>query len=246
MKVIPAIDIIGGKTVRLVRGSYSRKMSYTVHPVDAAREWESCGAGFLHVVDLDGAKAGKPVNLDVAEQIAKSVDIPVELGGGYRKVSDIKKALDKGIWRIIIGSKAIEEPEFAREVIKSFKSRVILSVDADKEKLKTRGWERSVGLNIFEMVEKFKAYGAKEMIYTDISRDGTLSGPDAVFLKKFLIRTKIKCVYAGGIKTLAHIKKLKKLSGLGLTGVVVGRSIYDGTLDLEEAVNACEEDNTVS
>ena len=158
MKIMPAIDIINGKTVRLERGKYDRKLSYKVSPVESAREWEAAGADMIHVIDLDGARKGKPVNLSVAEEIARSVSIPIELGGGFRIETDIKKALDKGVARVIVGSKALEEPEFGRNVIKSFKERAIISVDADKNKLKIHGWKKNIDLDLFEVLKRLVSY----------------------------------------------------------------------------------------
>ncbi|HPS20168.1 MAG TPA: 1-(5-phosphoribosyl)-5-[(5-phosphoribosylamino)methylideneamino]imidazole-4-carboxamide isomerase [Candidatus Omnitrophota bacterium] len=237
MKILPAIDIIDGKTVRLERGKYNKKLSYDISPVDAAREWESMGADMLHVIDLDGAKEGKPVNLSVIKEIAHSVSIPIEVGGGYRKESDIKKALNMGIARVIVGSKALEEPEFGRSVIENFKDRVIISVDADRYELRVRGWKKGIAADIFDVFARLRSYGAKRIIYTDISKDGTLSGPDKKLLKDILDRSKLKMIYAGGIKSVAHVKELKKLEKHGLSGAIIGRALYDGTIDLAEAID---------
>ena len=171
MKVIPAVDIIGGKTVRLEQGEYDRKLSYDVSPVDAARKWEAAGAELIHVVDLDGAKEGRPVNLSTVEEIVKAVNVPVEVGGGFRKEIDIKRGLDTGIWRVVIGSKALEDIDFARDCIESFKERVIVSVDAKDYEPRVRGWEEATGLDVFEMMKKFVSFGAKELVYTDIKRE---------------------------------------------------------------------------
>jgi phosphoribosylformimino-5-aminoimidazole carboxamide ribotide isomerase len=246
MKIIPAIDIIEGKTVRLEKGRYEDKLSYAMDPVDAAREWELMGAELLHVVDLDGAKAGEPVNLYVMEQITRAVSIPVQVGGGFRKESDIKKALDKGIWRVIVGSKALVEVDFARDIIDVFKERVILSVDADRGEVKVDGWTRSIDVDLGQAIDRFISFGAREMIYTDISKDGTLMGPDIPLLRKIFERHSAGFIYAGGVRTVEHLIELKELEKVGLTGVIVGRALYDGTLDLREAIHACEADNPLS
>lgn len=246
MKVIPAIDIIAGKTVRLEQGEYDRKLSYTVDPLDAAREWESMGAELIHVVDLDGAREGKSVNLSVVEEVARAVNIPVEAGGGFRRESDIKKALDRGVWRVVVGSMAMEEADFARDILENFKERVILSVDVRENKIQTRGWRKPLDLDIFEILDRLVSFGAKEIIYTDIARDGTLSGPDTAFLKKILGRAKLDFIYAGGVRTIEHLRQLKELEHMGLKGAIVGRAIYDGTLNLKEAINACKTNNSMS
>ena len=246
MKIIPAVDIIGGKTVRLEQGRYDRKLSYDVSPVEAARRWEAAGAELIHVVDLDGAKEGRPVNLGVVKEIVKAVNIPVEVGGGFRKELDIKAALDHGVGRVIVGSKAFEDIDFARDCLENFKDRVILSVDAAGLKLKVRGWKEGVDIDFFEILKKFASFGATEIIYTDIKKDGMLSGPDIPGLKNILSRTGMNIVYAGGVKNIVHIKELTKLEQEGLGGVIVGRSLYEGTIDLKEAINAGKADNPVS
>jgi phosphoribosylformimino-5-aminoimidazole carboxamide ribotide isomerase len=246
MKVIPAIDIIGGKTVRLEQGKFDRKLSYDVPPVDAAREWETAGAELIHLVDLDGAKESRPVNLAAVEEIVRAVNIPVEVGGGFRKEVDIKRALDSGIWRVIVGSRAFEDIDFARDCIENFKERVILSVDAEDFKPRVRGWEKAVDLDLFEILKRFVSFGAKELIYTDIKRDGTLSGPNIEGLKRILSEVDIGIISAGGVKTIEHVKELKKLEPMGLVGVIIGRALYEGTINLGEAINAGKENNSVS
>ena len=246
MKIIPAVDIIDGKTVRLEQGEYDRKLSYDVSPVDAARKWEAAGAELIHVVDLDGAKEGRPVNLSTVEEIVKAVNVPVEVGGGFRKEIDIKRGLDTGIWRVVIGSKALEDIDFARDCIESYKERVIVSVDAKDYEPRVRGWEEATGLDVFEMMKKFVSFGAKELVYTDIKRDGMLTGPNVEALKRILSEVDVRIISAGGVKTIDHIKELKELEPMGLSGVIIGRALYEGTIDLEEAINAGKADNPVS
>ena len=246
MKIIPAVDIIDGKTVRLEQGEYDRKLSYDVSPVDAARKWEAAGAELIHVVDLDGAKEGRPVNLSTVEEIVKAVNVPVEVGGGFRKEIDIKRGLDTGIWRVVIGSKALEDIDFARDCIESFKERVIVSVDAKDYEPRVRGWEEATGLDVFEMMKKFVSFGAKELVYTDIKRDGMLTGPNVEALKRILSEVDARIISAGGVKTIDHIKELKELEPMGLSGVIIGRALYEGTIDLKEAINAGKADNPVS
>ncbi len=246
MKVIPAIDIIGGKTVRLEQGRYDRELDYEVTPVEAARKWESMGAELIHVVDLDGARQGRSVNLPVVKEIVGAVDIPVEVGGGFRKEIDIKDALDHGVWRVVIGSKAFEEIDFARDCLESFHERVILSVDAKGFKPHIHGWEEGLDLDLFDMLKRFVSFGAREIIYTDIQKDGMLSGPSTGQLEKILDAVGVKIVAAGGVKTLEHIVELKKLESRGLSGVIVGRALYEGIIDLREAIDAGKADNPVS
>jgi phosphoribosylformimino-5-aminoimidazole carboxamide ribotide isomerase len=246
MKVIPAIDIIEGKTVRLQQGKYDKKTTYDMDPVDAARAWESLGAELIHVVDLDGARENYPVNFEKVREIVESVNVPVEVGGGFRQEKDIKKALDSGIWRVIIGSKALKDIDFAGDCIKTFKERIIISLDVEDKKLKVHGWQTSLDLDIFDLLRRLVSLGAEEVIYTDIARDGTLSGPNIEGLKEVLEQVDVKIISAGGIRDIGHVKQLKKLEPLGLSGVIIGRALYDGTIKLEEAIDVGKKNYSVS
>jgi phosphoribosylformimino-5-aminoimidazole carboxamide ribotide isomerase len=246
MKIIPAIDLIDGKTVRLEQGEYDRQLSYTIDPVEAAKKWESMGAEMIHVVDLDGARQGKPINLEVAKKIVNCVNVPIEIGGGYRSIEDIENALSQGISRVIVGSRAFEDYEFARLCVNEFVEKVIFSFDVKGFSPSVRGWKKTTDVDFFEILDWFIEYGAKEIIYTDITRDGMLSGPNIENLKKILSKGNIKVISAGGVKNLEHILELKKLEDMGLSGVIVGRAIYDGTLDLKGAIDACKKNNTLS
>ncbi|MFH1552138.1 MAG: 1-(5-phosphoribosyl)-5-[(5-phosphoribosylamino)methylideneamino]imidazole-4-carboxamide isomerase [Candidatus Omnitrophota bacterium] len=246
MKIIPAVDIIGGKTVRLEQGRYDRQLNYEVTPVEAARQWESMGAEMIHVVDLDGAREGRPVNLDVVKEITRAVNIPVEVGGGFRKQIDIKDALDHGVKRVVIGSRALKEMDFARDCLESFREQVILSVDAKGFKPCVEGWEKEVDLDFFDTLKKFISFGAGEIIYTDIQKDGMLTGPSTESLKEILTEVDVNIISAGGVKTLEHIRELKKLERLGLSGVIIGRALYEGTINLKEAIYVGKENNPVS
>lgn len=238
MKIIPAIDIIGGKTVRLQQGEYNRKLSYDIDPVDAALKWESMGAELIHIVDLDGAREGRPVNLDVAGKIARLVSTPVEIGGGYRIKEGIQRALDLGIWRVVVGSKAFEEIDFAEDCVKIFEEKVILSGDAKNFKPQVHGWEKGLDMDICEVFNKFASFGVKEIIYTDIQKDGMLSGPPVESLERIFGEVDIKIISAGGVKTVEHVRELKKLESKGLSGVIIGRALYEETIDLREAIAA--------
>lgn len=246
MKIIPAIDLIEGKTVRLEQGKYDRKLSYDVSPVDAAKEWEAKGAELIHVVDLDGAREGRPVNLSVVSEISGAVNIPVEVGGGYRNIEDIKEALNSGVTRVVVGSKVLEDMDFARTCLEEFKEHVMFSVDAESFDLKVQGWEQDVDLDLFKVLKRFVELGTREIIYTDICKDGMLSGPSVDNIKRILDEINIKIISAGGVKTIDHIRQLKELEGDGLSGVIVGRALYEGTLDLKEAIDVGKENNPVS
>jgi phosphoribosylformimino-5-aminoimidazole carboxamide ribotide isomerase len=247
MRIYPAIDLIEGKTVRLVQGEYDRKLSYDITPTDAAKKWASMGAEYIHVVDLDGARKGEPVNLGVVADIVKSTaGVPVEVGGGYRTLKDIYKALVVGVRRVIVGSQAFKDPDFALGCVKEFGDRVIFSVDAKSGQIMSEGWEASSGRDDIGMIKIFvEKCGVEEIIYTDISKDGMLTGPDLDNLKRILGSVDVKVISAGGVKTVDHVRQLVSL-GPGISGAVIGRALYDGTIDLKEAINAGETNNTVS
>lgn len=246
MKIIPAIDLIEGKTVRLEQGRYDRKLSYEISPVDAACKWATKGAELIHVVDLDGAREGRPVNLTLLEEIVRAARIPVEVGGGFRQKEDIQKALDKGVFRVVVGSKVLEDFSFAQECIKDFGAKVIFSVDVKGSSPSVRGWKKTIDMDVATVLERFVDFGLKEIIYTDIKSDGTLAGPNVDGLKRILEETDLKVISAGGVKTVDHIRDLKKLENMGLSGVIIGRALYEGTIELEEAISVGKTDNTVS
>ncbi|MBF0252674.1 MAG: 1-(5-phosphoribosyl)-5-[(5-phosphoribosylamino)methylideneamino]imidazole-4-carboxamide isomerase [Candidatus Omnitrophica bacterium] len=241
MIILPAIDIIDGKTVRLVKGNYDNKLSYDLSPLEAAREWKDSGAGMLHIIDLDGAKKGEPVNLNVASEIVKELDISIEIGGGYRNFDQVDMALSLGVTRVILGSSAVKDLDFARRAIKNYGEKIIISVDVLDGEIKVHGWEAGSEYDLDYYLNKIKEYGAKRIIFTDVSKDGTLEGPDINYLKNLLSGSAkgLKMVYAGGIKNLQNINALIDIEEFGIEGIVTGRAIYDGTLDLKEAIDAC-------
>jgi phosphoribosylformimino-5-aminoimidazole carboxamide ribotide isomerase len=245
MRIIPAIDIIAGKTVRLKQGRYDRQLDYDMTPVEAAREWEAMGAELIHVVDLEGAKKGAPVNLEMVKEIVRTVNVPIEVGGGFRKEVDIKNALNHGVTRVVIGSKAFEDIDFARTCLENFHDKVILSVDAKDYKPRVWGWKKALNADLFELLAKFRSFGAKEIIYTDISKDGMLAGPSTDQIERILDGVGIKVIAAGGVKDIGHIKELKRLEKKGLTGVIIGRALYEGTINLREAIDAGKADHTM-
>ena len=237
MKIIPAIDLIGGKTVRLKQGDYNQKLSYDIDPVIAACNWFEAGASLIHVIDLDGAKEGKPMNLEVIKKIEKKVSVPIEVGGGYRTKEDINRAIEIGVSRVIVGSRAFEDPEFAGECISEYGEQFIISADASNLQLRVEGWEKDSAQDFFEILNKFADFGVREIIYTDIQKDGMLTGPAIDNILKILSAVDIKIISAGGIKNIDDIKKLKEIENKGVTGVIVGRALYEGTIDLKEAID---------
>lgn len=236
--IIPAIDLKEGKVVRLFRGRFDKKKIYSSNPVSTARHWEKQGAKYLHVVDLDGAKTGKICHLDAIKKMVKAVRIPIEFGGGLRDEKSIKQVLGCGADRVVLGTK-LQDERFLRKVLREFKQKVIVSIDVQDKAVKLSGWQREYkGAGILELIGKLEDIGFKEVIYTDIFRDGTLKGPNIAMVKKILKNSGLSVIVSGGISSLADIYKLKPLGRQGLTGVIVGKALYEGKFTLREAMKA--------
>lgn len=236
MLVIPAIDIKDGCVVRLVQGRRDKKI-YSRDPVKTARHWLRQGAELIHIVDLDGASTGTPKNLDIVKQIAKTVDVPIQFGGGIRNAEAIKKILDYGIRRVVLGTKAAEDGDFLKKVFKKFKDRVIVSIDAKAERLLIKGWQSSYyGTDLIRFARGLKVMGFRRVIYTDVLKDGTLEGPNIKGIKNLLKETGLSVIASGGISSLDDIYRLKLLEKKGLAGVIVGKALYEGKFTLKEAI----------
>ncbi len=236
MLIIPAIDIKDGYVVRFVQGRMDKKI-YSRDPVKTARHWQRQGAKLIHIVDLDGASSGRPKNLDIVKQIVKTVDVPLEFGGGIRNVAIIKTILDNGIWRVVLGTKAAEDKGFLKKVFKKFKDKIIVSIDAKDGRVLTAGWRRShVNTDVLKFGRYLKEIGFKQVIYTDVSRDGTLKGPNIKGIKSLLKETGLNVIASGGISSLDDIGRLKLLEKKGLAGVIIGKALYEGKFTLSEAL----------
>lgn len=236
MIIFPAIDIRGGKCVRLLKGDFNQETVFSDSPADMARKWQSQGAEYLHLVDLDGALAGSSKNLAAIEEILKVVDIPTELGGGIRSMEQIDKLLSLGITRVILGSVAVKNPALVKEACAKYGERIVVGIDAKDGIVAVEGWGESGNIGVIELAQKMKAAGVKTIIYTDISRDGTLSGVNVEATVKLAQESGVKIVASGGVKSLDDIKALKKQEAVGIEGVIAGKSIYMGTLALAEAI----------
>ncbi len=239
MKVIPAIDIKDGNVVRLVRGEYEQITVYSTDPADMARRWHSQGASILHVVDLDGAFSGEPKNMDSVSMIVKSVGIPVELGGGLRSIESIKWAFNVGVAKVVLGTKVVEDLEFISTAIKRYGERIVVSIDSKNGFVMIQGWTKSSTVNAIDMARRMEHLGASSVIYTDVAVDGTLAGPNITRLDNFLNNINIPVTIAGGISCVDDIRKLCALNRKNLTGVIVGKALYEGEVNLREAVAAC-------
>ncbi|MBI4708429.1 MAG: 1-(5-phosphoribosyl)-5-[(5-phosphoribosylamino)methylideneamino]imidazole-4-carboxamide isomerase [Candidatus Omnitrophica bacterium] len=236
MLIIPAIDIKDGCVVRYVQGRLDKKV-YSKDPVKTAKHWARQGAKFLHVVDLDGAFSGVPKNIALVKEIAKSINIPVEFGGGVRNSETITTLLDAGVKRVILGTKAAEDKGFLKNVLNKFKDGVIIGVDAKENKVMIKGWkDASKGEDLFTFVHLLKEQGCQEIIYTDTLKDGTLSGPNIKGIKALLKETGIKIIASGGISGLEDLRRLKALEKQGVSGVIVGKALYEGKFTLAEAL----------
>ncbi len=242
MLIFPAIDIRGGKCVRLVKGDFNKETIFGERPEIMAKKWEAEGGQYLHLVDLDGARAGKSQNLDVVEMILQTVKISVELGGGIRTMENIEQALNMGVSRVILGSIAVKDPEFVKAACKKYGSeRIVVGIDAKDGIVAVDGWGVSGNVEAKELAKKMADGGVKHIIYTDISRDGTLSGVNIEATAEIARYSGIKVVASGGVSSIEDIKKLKAYEKDGIEGVIVGKSIYTGALSLPEALKVAKE-----
>lgn len=242
MLVIPAIDIKDGCVVRLVQGKLGAKKIYSQDPLKIARHWRRQGARLIHIVDLDGAYTGKPKNIEIVKRIAKEISVPVQFGGGVRKIETIKQLLRCGISRVVLGTKAIEDKDFLKKVFKQFKDKVIISIDTQGQYIFTKGWRKiPKGVALSDFIRQLKTVGFKHLIYTDILKDGTLQGPNIKKIKQLLKETGLKIIASGGISSLNDIKSLKKLEQIGLEGVIIGKALYEGKFTLSEALKLAAE-----
>ena len=238
MEVIPAIDLLDGKCVRLYQGDYNQASIFNDNPVEVALQWASEGATRLHVVDLDGAKEGKSVNLSVIKAIAEAIDIPVQVGGGLRDRAGVSRLLDTGVQRAILGTVAVEKPELVTELCQEFRDRIVVGIDARNGKVATRGWLETSEVEATILATQMATAGAAAIIYTDIHRDGTLSGPNMDALRELAESIEIPVIASGGVSCLTDLLSLLSLESTGVTGVIVGRAIYTGDVSLKEAVRA--------
>jgi phosphoribosylformimino-5-aminoimidazole carboxamide ribotide isomerase len=233
MEIIPAVDIKGGKCVRLYQGDYTQETVFFDDPVAVALKWENQGAQRIHLVDLDGAVAGEVRNLAVIEAIAKQVRVPVHLGGGIRDEATVSKLLDMGVARVILGTVAAEQPELVKELCQKFGEAIIVGIDARDGMVATRGWLRGTGTTALDLGKKMVELGVKRIIYTDIKRDGTLTEPNYGEIAEMVKGVQARIIAAGGISALEHLTRLKVL---GVEGVIVGKALYTGNIDLEKAL----------
>lgn len=238
MEILPAIDLLDGRCVRLYQGDYQQSQIYHENPVEVARQWAEQGATRLHLVDLDGAKVGQPVNLATIEAIIRAVDIPVQVGGGLRDRASVIKLLEIGVGRVILGTVAVEQPELVASLCQEFPNQIVVGIDARNGKVATRGWLETSTVEATDLAQQMEKLGASAIIYTDIHRDGTLVGPNLDALREIAAPLDIPVIASGGVSALRDLLSLLSLEPLGVNGVIVGKALYTGDVDLKEAISA--------
>ncbi|RLC27324.1 MAG: 1-(5-phosphoribosyl)-5-((5-phosphoribosylamino)methylideneamino)imidazole-4-carboxamide isomerase [Deltaproteobacteria bacterium] len=241
MIVIPAIDIKGGRCVRLKQGRMGEETVFSDIPEEMALKWLEQGAERLHIVDLDGAVRGKPVNRGVIKRIVDAVPVPVELGGGIRDMDTVKAYFDLGIRYLILGTVACKNPGFVREVCLLFPDRVILGIDARDNRVAVEGWTEEVSVSPVEMARRFEDAGISSVIYTDIRRDGMRTGPNIEATRTLARAVHVPVIASGGISDIMDVKNVTALSQDGVIGMITGRALYDGSLKLSEAIRVSRE-----
>lgn len=236
MLIIPAIDLRGGKVVRLFQGKFDQQKVYSADPLKTAKHWVKQGAKFLHIVDLDGAESGSCKNLAALKEIIDGIGVPLEFGGGVRSIEIISKLLKLGVNRVVLGTRAASDAQFLKKAYQKFGSKVIVSIDAKNGKVSTAGWKKASSKSAIEFAKELGKIGFKQLIYTDISKDGTLAGPNIVGTKEMLKLSGLNVIVSGGISALNDLIKLKSLKNKGLSGVIIGKALYEGKFTLAEAL----------
>jgi phosphoribosylformimino-5-aminoimidazole carboxamide ribotide isomerase len=234
MKIFPAIDIKDKKCVRLIKGDFDNKTEYKMSPVEQAEKYKDYGFKNLHIVDLDGALTGETVNLDIIQEIVGKYDIKIEIGGGVRNFESIKRYIDVGVEKVILGSAAIKDKNFLKEACEKFPNKIALGLDAKDGYLSVSGWKENSNQLTLDYLKEVNDYGASRLIYTDINRDGMKQSPNFIETVKVAGTSNCPVVISGGASSIDDIKKTKELSNNNIEGIIVGKAIYDGDIKLEE------------
>ena len=236
MIIIPAVDIMEGKVVRLFRGEKDKKTVYSDNPLEFAKTWQEQGAEWIHVVDLDGAINGEYSNLFLLEEIVEDLEINVEVSGGIRTKDILGQAINMGARRVVLGTKAVEDPDFVKEAVQHYKEKIAVAVDMRADKISARGWTEDSDINSTDLVKKMQDIGVRCLICTDITRDGTLEGPNLEMIQKISQITSVDLIASGGVSSLDDIKALKDLNINNLKGIIVGKALYENKFSLKEAI----------
>ena len=234
MKIFPAIDIKDKKCVRLIKGDFDNKTEYETSPIDQAGKYKDHGFKNLHIVDLDGALTGNTVNLDIIQEIVSKYDLQIEVGGGVRSIDSIKKYIDSGAEKVILGSAAIKDKEFLKEACINFKNKIALGLDAKDGNLLVSGWQENLNIKTLDFLKEVNDFGISRLIYTDINKDGTKAGPNFDETIKIAKMSICPVIISGGVSSIRDIKKTKELTNKNIEGVIIGKAIYDGDIKLDE------------
>ena len=234
MKIFPAIDIKDKKCVRLIKGDFENKTEYETSPIDQAKKYQDYGFKDLHIVDLDGALTGRTVNLDIIQEVVSKHDLKIEIGGGIRTLNSIKKYVDAGVDKVILGSAAIKNKEFLKEACEKFKNKIALGLDAKNGNLSVSGWKENLNIKTIDFLKEVNSFGVSRIIYTDINKDGMKTSPNLDETVKIAELSNCPVVISGGVSSINDIKKAKELNNKKIEGIIVGKAIYDGDIKLDE------------
>lgn len=238
MNIIPAIDLIGGQAVRLMKGDYNKVTVYSNDPTEVAKSFQDQGAQFLHIVDLDGAKEGSTANFDTIRSIVANTDLSVEVGGGIRNMETVKKYVELGVDRVIIGTAAVTDPEFLAEAVRTYPDHIAVGIDIKDGMVAIKGWLEVSALSCFDFCQKVQALGVKTIICTDISKDGMMAGTNRELYRELSDRFTLNIIASGGVSSMEDIEELSKMH---LYGAIVGKAIYTGAIDLANAIASQKE-----
>ena len=237
MIIIPAVDIKDGKCVRLAQGKFDRVTQYADNPLDMALLWARKGAELIHIVDLDGSVAGRPRNADIILNIVENINVPVQIGGGIRDMETIRFYLDQGVSSVILGTTALKNQQIVREACTVFPGRIILGIDTLNGKVAVRGWTENTEKNAVDLARQYEPYGVKAIVYTDIERDGMGTGINMKATRELADSVSIPVIASGGVASIADVDNLMVVEGGSIFGVIIGRALYTGAVDLEEAIS---------
>jgi len=234
MKIFPAIDIKDKKCVRLIKGDFENKTEYETSPIDQAKKYQDYGFKDLHIVDLDGALTGRTVNLDIIQEVVSKHDLKIEIGGGVRTLDSIKKYVDAGVDKVILGSAAIKNKEFLKEACEKFKNKIALGLDAKDGNLSVSGWKEDLNIKTIDFLKEVNSFGVSRIIFTDINKDGMKTSPNFDDTIKIAELSNCPVVISGGVSSINDIKKAKDLNNKKIEGIIIGKAIYDGDIKLDE------------
>ncbi|MCL0031904.1 1-(5-phosphoribosyl)-5-[(5-phosphoribosylamino)methylideneamino]imidazole-4-carboxamide isomerase [Dehalococcoidia bacterium] len=235
MDIIPAVDVKDGKCVRLYQGDYDKETVFSTDPVSVAAGWQDMGAERIHIVDLDGASSGSQLNFQIIQRIISSLTIPVQVGGGIRTESNVATMMDIGVDRVVLGTIAVENKELVRSILNRFgEESVVVGIDVRDDLVSIKGWKESTIVSSFDLIDDMYGIGIRRFVYTDISRDGTLLQPNFESIEQILNRSDANIIASGGVSSLSHIQQLARL---GVEGVIIGKALYTGDINLHEAIS---------